>query len=228
MALVSFKGTRNGLSITLNEGDWRSVMNELAAQLNRPRVQSFFRGARVLLETHSRTVDVNQLEELIALLAQHEMTLVSVTGEQRTQDAFDQVRAALAPSQPRAPDEIPAPFVNGTMPRDGAQAMLIHRTVRSGQKFRYAGTIVVIGDVNPGAELIADGDVIVWGKLRGVVQAGAAGNDQAIVGALVLAPTQLRIGAHIAPAPEEKTAAHFTAEIARVRNGQIVIEPWNG
>ena len=228
-SFVSFKGTRDGLSITLGEGEWRSVMSELAAQLNRQQVQSFFRGARVLLDTGNRPVDVMQLEELVALLAQHEMTLVSVMGEPHSQEAFAQVRAALAPPEIVVPDLTPIP-PGGVpeIPTDGANAMLIHRTIRSGQKYRHAGTIVVIGDVNPGAELVADGDVIVWGKLRGVVHAGASGNEDAMVGALVLAPTQLRIGSRIARAPDERHAVHTSAEIARVRNGQIVVEPWNG
>jgi septum site-determining protein MinC len=99
--------------------------------------------------------------------------------------------------------------------------------VRSGQTFNYAGTIVIIGDVNPGAEVIAEGDVIVWGKLRGVVHAGAAGNEDAVVGALILAPTQLRIGKQIARAPDDRRARHFP-EVARVRDGHIVVEPWIG
>jgi len=81
--------------------------------------------------------------------------------------------------------------------------------------------------VNPGAEVIAEGDVIVWGKLRCVVHAGASGNENAIVGALVLAPTQLRIGGYIARAPDEKRSNNWSAEIARVRDGQIIVEPWS-
>lgn len=226
MSVVTFKGTRDGLSITLGEGEWRSVMNELAAQLSRPQVQSFFRGARVLLETNSRTIDVLQLEELIALLSQYEMMLVTVLGERRTQEAFEHIRAALAPPEIIAP-ETPS-IIRPGIPAEGIPAMLIQRTVRSGQKHRYAGTMIVIGDVNPGAELVAEGDIIVWGKLRGVVHAGATGNEDAIIGALVLAPTQLRIGSHIARAPDEKREWRAPAEIARVRSGQIIVEPWSG
>jgi septum site-determining protein MinC len=68
--------------------------------------------------------------------------------------------------------------------------------------------------------------VYVWGKLRGVVHAGAAGDDHATVGALILAPTQLRIGQYIARAPDEHRVLRWPAEIARVRDGQIVVEPW--
>lgn len=227
MSSVTFKGMRDGLSITLGEGEWHTVLNELAAQLSRPQAQSFFRGARVLLETNSRALDVAQLEELIALLAQREMTLVSVLGERRAQEAFQQIRTAVPVPETLAPAPAPPATVLPS-PVDGATALLIQRTVRSGQKYRYAGTIIVLGDVNPGAELVAEGDIIVWGKLRGVVHAGAAGNEEAIIGALALAPTQLRIGSHIARAPDEKRTPPTPAEIARVKLGQIVVEPWNG
>ena len=220
---ISFKGTREGLLITLGEGIWHDVLNELAAQLNRPSAQSFFKGARVILETGARPIAVTELEELIALFAQHEMTLTSVMGERQTQEAFDQVQASLPP-----PESLTRGNADETgLPADAATALLIHRTVRSGQVIRHAGTVVVIGDVNPGAEVIAEGDVMVWGKLRGVVHAGASGNENAIVGALVLTPTQLRIGGYIARAPDDRRSSDWVAEIARVRGGQIIVEPWS-
>ncbi|MBI5305194.1 MAG: septum site-determining protein MinC [Chloroflexi bacterium] len=219
MSYVTFKGTREGIVITLGNGGWRAMMNELGAQLSRSSAQSFFRGARVLLETGGRAVEVAQLEELIAMLAQHEMTLVSVMGEAHAQATFDQLRATIPP--PEAPPEQVAP---------GAAAehapLVLRRTIRSGQVVRHTGPVIVIGDVNPGAEVIADGDVIVWGKLRGVVHAGANGDEHAWVGALILMPTQLRIGHYIARAPEGNRVLRWPAEIARVRNGHILIEPW--
>ncbi|HEX7593035.1 MAG TPA: septum site-determining protein MinC [Anaerolineae bacterium] len=223
MANISFKGTREGLLITLGEGAWHDVLNELGSQLNRPSAESFFKGARVILETGARPIAVTQLEELIALFAQHAMTLSSVMGERAAQEAFDEVQASLP-----APESLTRGNTDAEgLPPDAATAALIHRTVRSGQVIRHAGTIVVMGDVNPGAEVIAEGDVIVWGKLRGVVHAGASGNENAIVGALVLAPTQLRIGGYIARAPDEKRSNNWSAEIARVRDGQIIVEPWS-
>jgi septum site-determining protein MinC len=223
---VTFKGVREGLIITLGEGDWRDLVNELSAQLARPQAQSFFRGARVLLETGHRAIEVEQLEELIALLSQSNMQLISVLGERSTQEAFDQIRTAAKPPEILPAEEPLTTEVTQDSPTAGPGGLVIHRTVRSGQYFHHAGSIVVIGDVNPGAEVVAGGDVIVWGKLRGVVHAGAPQNNQAFVGALLLAPTQLRIGEHIARAPEEKNARHAVAEIARVRGGAIIVEPW--
>jgi septum site-determining protein MinC len=219
MSFVSFKGTREGLSITLGDGGWRAMMSELTAQLGRPGAQSFFRGARVLLETSGRTVAVTQIEELITLLAQHDMTLVSVMGEPHAQANFNQLRATIPPPE-LLEEEPPAPRV------DDSQPLVIRRTIRSGQVVRHAGTVIVLGDINPGAEVIANGDVIVWGKLRGVVHAGAAGDLRATVGALLLMPTQLRIADHIARAPDDKRVLRWPAEIARVRDGRIIVEPW--
>ncbi len=206
--------------MTLGEGDWSSVIADLVAQLERPSAQSFFRGARVLLETGDRDVGIQEIEELIALFGQHEMELTSLIGDPNAQKALDRLRGV--PAEP--PEELQAEAAESAAASD---ILVIKRTVRSGQIIKHAGTIVVVGDVNPGAELIAEGDVIVWGKLRGVVHAGASGNMSATVGALTLSPTQLRIGTMIARAPDEMRDRVAPAEVARVRDGKIVVEPWN-
>jgi len=110
--------------------------------------------------------------------------------------------------------------------QDADLGVLIRRTLRSGQVVQYPGHVVVIGDVNPGAEIIAGGDVVVWGKLRGIVHAGATGDDEAMVCALSLAPLQLRIGNHIARAPEGREDLPERPEMASVQDGEIVAEPW--
>ncbi len=102
---------------------------------------------------------------------------------------------------------------------------VVDRTLRSGQLINSAGTVVVLGDVNPGAEVVAGGDVIVVGKLRGLAHAGAEGNEQATIWALELAAKQLRIADKLAVAPDGAAPAEGP-ERARVKDGQIVIEPW--
>ena len=86
-----------------------------------------------------------------------------------------------------------------------SEGMFIRRTLRSGQVVRYPGSVVIMGDVNAGAEIIAEGDVVVWGSLRGMVHAGASGDEAATVCALHLAPTQLRLAGHIARSPGSRT-----------------------
>jgi septum site-determining protein MinC len=102
---------------------------------------------------------------------------------------------------------------------------MIRRTLRSGRTVHSIGHVVVFGDVNPGAEIIATGDVIIWGRLRGNVHAGAEGDEDAIVCALEMTPTQLRIAGYIVTSPAEKSHEP-RPEVALVRDGQIIVETW--
>ena len=105
--------------------------------------------------------------------------------------------------------------------------ILIKRTLRSGQRLHYDGNVVVMGDVNPGAEIVAAGNVIVMGQLRGVVHAGADGNEKAIVMSFRLAPTQLRIANHITRPPDGDNPESGRPEIAGIKNGVVTIEVFN-
>jgi len=105
-------------------------------------------------------------------------------------------------------------------------ATLYHRgTLRGGQALHNLGNLVVVGDVNPGAELVASGDIVVFGALRGVAHAGAQGDRAARVIALELEPTQLRIATVIASgAGDGKSRGPEHASIAGDR---IVVVPFS-
>jgi septum site-determining protein MinC len=104
-------------------------------------------------------------------------------------------------------------------------ATLYHTgTLRGGQALHHLGNIVLVGDVNPGAELVATGDVAVFGRLAGVVHAGAQGDETARVYAIVLAPTQLRIATYIA-ADAGAPGRAARPEVAFVRDKQIAVAP---
>ena len=114
--------------------------------------------------------------------------------------------------------------------RGQARTLLIKRTLRSGQVLNYAGSIIVVGDVNPGAEVIAGHDIVVWGSLRGTACAGVAGDPQSSIYALHMAPSQLRIADHITRSPRESLLASENhepqPEVARIENDTIVVESW--
>jgi len=97
--------------------------------------------------------------------------------------------------------------------------------VRSGQAIHHHSSVVILGDVNPGAEIVAGGDIIVWGVLRGMVHAGYPDNEQALVCSLQLSPVQLRI-AHLLSRPPEGFEAQPRPEVATIRQVQIVVEAW--
>ncbi|MBV9409800.1 MAG: hypothetical protein JO164_13310 [Candidatus Eremiobacteraeota bacterium] len=102
---------------------------------------------------------------------------------------------------------------------------LYHRgTLRGGQALHNLGNLVVIGDVNPGAELVASGDILVFGALRGVAHAGAQGDRAACVVALDLNPTQLRIATAIASGEPVGTARG--PEHASIVDDRIVVVPF--
>jgi septum site-determining protein MinC len=112
----------------------------------------------------------------------------------------------------------------------GSTALYLRRSLRSGQKEMSDGEVVLVGDVNQGGEILAGGDVIVVGTLRGVVHAGYPDNADAVVIALNLVPLQLRIGPFIARNDEDQNhrRAQQRPEIARVKDERIVIEPYQG
>lgn len=101
-------------------------------------------------------------------------------------------------------------------------------TIRGGQSLHNVGNIVVVGDVNPGSELVASGDILVFGALRGVAHAGAQGDTGARVYALTLAATQLRIATYIAAdATAHTPSTRITPEVACVNNGRITIASYD-
>jgi septum site-determining protein MinC len=97
-------------------------------------------------------------------------------------------------------------------------------TLRGGQALHHVGNIVVVGDVNPGTELVATGDIVVFGRLLGVAHAGAQGDAGARVFALHLDATQLRIASCIA-ANEGPRKAAAEPEAAMICDSRIVIAP---
>lgn len=106
------------------------------------------------------------------------------------------------------------------------QVLYVKQTLRSGQTVSHKGDLVIVGDVNPGAEIMAEGDITVWGSLRGIAHAGIGGNTEAEIRALNLQPIQIRIAHAIARAPDRRkvTYAHGTGpETARIHEGKIRI-----
>lgn len=99
-------------------------------------------------------------------------------------------------------------------------------TLRSGRRIDSTGNIIILGDVNPGAELKARGNIVVMGALRGLAHAGSDGDEEAFVAAIKLMPTQLRIHKNISRPPDGgQDEAHYP-EIAYIKDGHIIIEPY--
>ena len=97
-------------------------------------------------------------------------------------------------------------------------------TVRSGEYLESPGDLLILGDVNPGANVSAEGNIIIWGRLLGIAHAGSKGNSKAKISALQLSPVQLRIAKKVARGPKEKPQFGL-AEQARIDSEEIIISP---
>ena len=107
------------------------------------------------------------------------------------------------------------------------QVLYVKQTLRSGQTVSHKGDLVIVGDVNPGAEIMAEGDITVWGSLRGIAHAGVGGNNEAEIRALNLQPIQIRIATAIARAPDRPRISYASGtgpETARIVEGKIRIQ----
>lgn len=228
---VRIKGIREGLLVTLGDGPLPDLLAQLEAEL--AAKASFLEGSRIALAVGERPLRREQLSQIQAICDDHDLTLWAVLAEREvTKIAARQLELAtrLAGSQTdldgnALPQAVRTPTSPAAAPRTGSAGLLLKETIRSGRSVQHDGHVVVIGDVNPGAEIIAAGDVIVWGRLRGLVHAGALGDETAVICALDLNPTQLRIADQIAIPPETRRGT-AVPEQAAIREGQIVAEPW--
>ena len=121
-----------------------------------------------------------------------------------------------SPSVPAQSEEADTPELQ--------RMLVIDKTLRGGQAVETEGSVIVFGNVNPGAQITAGGSVDIRGTCRGVVHAGAAGDSTAFIIADHLMPTQIRIANYVARSPDEPEDSG-KAERAYVKDGQIVIEP---
>jgi septum site-determining protein MinC len=219
---LPIKGVREGLLVTLPEGAWENVRADLLATIDERG--DFFRGARLVLQVDDRPMGAADLGSLRDSLAERQAVLWAVlTSLPSTRAAAADLGLETSLEKAPAPEEDDGAEEAAS---DWDQAVFLKRTLRSGQSVRHPGHVVVLGDVNPGAEIIAGGHVLVWGRVRGVVHAGAGGDTGATVAALDLAPTQLRIASHIAVSPKRRGTVK--PEIALIRDGHLVAEPWEG
>lgn len=164
----------------------------------------------------------------------HEVTVSESLGETENTEVeidFEAALAELASESAEAEeleeDEEAEPPTSPDLPEDDPRArrtLHITRTLRSGVSLRFDGDVVLIGDVNPGAEIVCSGNVHVWGACKGLVHAGALGDETCRVMALDLRPTQIRIGRRIALLEVREHMG--VPEVARVDASRIRIEPF--
>lgn len=217
-SLVQIKGIRDGLLATFADASWEEQRIALLAQIDaRP---AFYQGARLAMDVGNQILRVNDLVDLRDFLSERNVSLWAVISESPTTEHTSQLLGlATRISKPR-PEEHKQ-FAEAT----DETALFVNKTIRSGTRIEYPGHIVVFGDVNPGAEVIAEGNVIVWGRVRGMIHAGSKGNREATICALDLSATQLRIADEVSAVL--KPQKDPKPEIATInKEGRLQAELW--
>ena len=220
-SLIQIKGLRDGLLVSLDDAPWEEQRSALLLQVDSQ--PAFFQGARLALDVASQVLHVNELVELRDQLSERGIALWAVISESPTTEHTAQLLGlATRISKPR-PEEN-RQFAVENLGED--TALFLSRTLRSGTRIEFAGHVVVYGDVNPGAEIVAEGNVIVWGRVRGMIHAGSKGNRKALICALDLSPTQLRIADEVSAML--KPQAEPRPEVARINeDGKLQAEFWS-
>ena len=166
-------------------GDWPILEHALKTFI-KAKEGSWQPEVPVHLIVEDRLLDVRQLQAIAEILESVHLNLGWVQTTRR-QTAIAAVTLGYSVDQaPRIPTLlIPDPPL--------APPLYLTSPVRSGTEIRHPGNIILVGDVNPGGNLIANGDILIWGTLRGTAHAGAEGNQNAIIMILKLGASQLRI-----------------------------------
>ena len=216
---IEVKGIKNGILIEVKEGDWEVQERALLQHIDQNR--EFFEGARLVIDVGSRALKSPILASLRNALSDREIKLGGVLSSSIVTERASQDLGLVIMVDQSSPTSEKHP-INTVL--EGEEAVFLKRTLRSGHKIKHPGHIVILGDVNPGAEIVAGGNIIVWGRLRGVVHAGAKGDTEAVVCSLDLSPTQLRIADKISISPPRKGKPR--PEIARLEDGQVTAHDW--
>ena len=174
--------------------------NENLKELEEKLSSAFFQGSYAVIDYQDLDLSENQIKELEDVLKKYNSKILGFKFKEK---------------------KVKKNFVPKVIEKKALK--IINKTVRSGQRIEYDGDILIIGDVNPDAYIIASGNIVVMGALRGIAHAGANGDETAIILALKLMPQQLRIASLYTRSPdviEEPTSP----EKAYIENNQIIIE----
>ncbi|MCL4528260.1 MAG: septum site-determining protein MinC [Chloroflexi bacterium] len=218
-SLIQIKGLRDSLLVSVAEASWEEQRAALLSQIDAR--QAFFHGARLALDVGTQIVKVNELVELRDRLSERNVSLWAVISESPTTENTAQLLGLATRISKPQPEDTRQFAVQDL---GEGTALFVNRTLRSGTRIEFESHVVVLGDVNPGAEIVAEGNVIVWGRLRGAVHAGSKGNESAVVCALDFMPMRLQIAEDAMNVAGRKETGR--PEMAFIQDQKVIIEPW--
>lgn len=198
---IFIKGNKEGLTAVIDFeyfNDFDEMLRTLVEKLKKG--EKFYRGASLKIITSLKYINDEQKKKMKNILF-NEILIMKCIFENE--------------------DETESKFFAGVYE---GKTKFIRKTVRGGQSINYSGNVVIIGDVNNGAEVYAGGNIIVLGCIKGQVHAGITGNQDAIIAALLLEPELLQIADIMTISPDEEKPKY--PEIAKIEEDFIVVEPY--
>lgn len=201
---IIVKGNKEGLNVVINMKkfkDFDEMLEKLKERLSRGK--RFYKGSTIKITSQLKYINEDDIKVLKKVLSDEFLIKNCIFSDL---------------NMPKASKTFSGIYEGRTK--------FIRKTIRSGQIVNYSGNLVIIGDVNPGSEVYAEGNVIVIGKLRGNVHAGLGGNSKAIVAAFVLQPEILEIAGIVTRSPEDNIKPHYP-EVAKVKDDMIIVEPYS-
>lgn len=207
---ITFKATNNGLILMLNDDiEFDIIYSQIESKLDSSG--QFFKGTKMEVLYKGRKLSETESDILRELM-------LKKTGASEI-ELKEEIREPEIRSTRISRNSF---FYEGV---EEGRTKFYKGTVRSGQLISYDGNIVIVGDVNPGAEVIAEGSILIMGALRGMVHAGCQGNEKAIVACLNMQPVQLRIANVITRSPDETMRKGvIMPEIAFIKDDIIYLE----
>jgi septum site-determining protein MinC len=216
---VIFKGTKNGIVVVLDENTSYDEIKSALAEKTKA-AKDFFKDAKTAITFRGGNLSEAQESELLEIINSNTDLNISFVVNEDDAPQFSQPKFTKKPEDDGKLNQL----LSEALVTAKKNLTTFHKgSVRSGQSIRFPGSIVVIGDVNPGGELIAEGNIIVLGILKGMAHAGCSGSHDCFVAAINMRPTQLRIAELIACFPENEDKK--LPQYAYINENQIYVEP---
>lgn len=210
---IQIKANRNGFILVPDpEIPFAIIMAFMEQRLRES--QDFFQNSEMILDLRGRPLRTDQivrLRDLLVSRASVKLVEVRLADDMSLLGDSPPSRVGIPPARQAPSTRQPPPHV------------VVHSTCRSGTRTESPGDCIVLGDVNPGAEVVAVGNVIIFGLLKGIAHAGAGGDRSAKIWALSIEPTQIRIGDLVAVPPRDEKPRPKRYEIAEIKNDMLQV-----
>ena len=214
--IVTIKGTPKCLIIYIDtEFEFFEITTALKNHISHSK--GFFNGAKFKFHPSSGALTPEQCQKLEQICLAYGLTLMVETNAIITESKSPE-------KEPENEYKKPSGITETELQQ---QSHFISKSLRSGEKLAFKGNVILLGDINPGSEVVATGNIIVMGSVKGVVHAGAEGDLGSFIVASILDPMQIRIGNLIACKSEKDgSIKNHSPEIAQVDKDHIIISPY--